>query len=440
MKRVFISWALVFFLLAFPSSVKADIAPPEQPSGPNIEPGTGFTMVRMFSEMVVIKVSADTPTDSLGRAKVTASFDMRNLGTESETLQVRFPIAADDGWGNLREITDVQVKVAGRTAATKRVTGISQTYGGEEIPWVQFPVTFPAGESVKIQVSYTLEASGMGPFIWFTYTLSTGSGWQGTIGSADLIVELPYEATRQNVILATDSGFPNTLQNGILHGRYVIWNYVNFEPEEWDDFKVELVAPSAWEKVLKYQAITASSPKDGESWGILAKAYKQLVFSPKYGFGLHGDTQPDTPTRELYALSKQAYENAVTLKPNDPLWHAGYAELLANYAYWGHWRMNTTAEAQEALRQIKKALELAPNDSAVKEMAQNIYFLLPDGMTQKSDNTYDYPWLTASPQPPTPTVSVRTPTPQATPTVPPVAFNYPRSTNTTASIARTSAE
>lgn len=410
MNRALISCVLVLFLLVFPSSVKADIAPPEQPSGPNIEPGTGFTMVRMFSEMVVIKVSADTPTDSLGQAKVTASFDMRNLGTENETLQVRFPIAADDGWGNLREIQNVQVKVAGKTVPTQRITGISQTYGGEEIPWVQFPVTFPAGESVKIQVSYSLEASGMGPFIWFTYTLSTGSGWQGTIGSADLIVELPYEATRQNVILGTDSGFPTNVQDGILHGRYVIWNYVNFEPEEWDDFKVELVAPSVWEKVLKYQSITAASPNDGESWGILGKAYKQLVFSPKYGFGLHGDDQPDVPTRELYKLSKQAYQKALEFKPNDPLWHAGYADLLANYAYWGHWRMNTTPEAQEAMRQIQKALELAPNDSTVQEMAQNIYFLLQDGMEQKSDNTYDYLWLTASPMPPTPTVALSTPT------------------------------
>jgi hypothetical protein len=414
MKRVLIVLILVICALVFTSPVKADIAPPEQPSGPNIEPGTGFTMVRMSSELVVIKVSAETPKGSLGHAAVTASFNMHNLGTEDEKLQVRFPVAADDGWGNLREIKNVAVKVEGSTLPTRRITGVSQTYGGEEIPWVQFPVAFPAGKDVHVQVSYTLEASGMDPFIWFTYTLSTGAGWQGTIGSANIIVELPYTATPQNVMMGSaNSEFTNTVQNGVLHGRNVIWNFVNFEPEEWADFKVELVAPSAWQEVLKYQAITASSPNDGENWGLLARAYKQLVFSPRRGFGLHGDTLPEFPTRELYRLSRQAYTKALALKPEDPLWHAGYADLLAQYAYWGHWSMNTIPEAQEAMRQIKTALALAPDNLQVQEIAQSVYFNLEDGMVQTGENTYDYPWLTASP---TPTITP-TPTPTISPTL-----------------------
>jgi hypothetical protein len=41
---------------------------------------------------------------------------------------------------------------------------------------------------------------------------------------------------------------------------------------------------------------------------------------------------------ELYELSVEAYETAVALLPEDALWHAGFADLLATHAYWTAWR------------------------------------------------------------------------------------------------------
>ena len=85
---------ILFALLALPAPAYADIAPPAQPPGVNPEPGDEATQVRMLGETVLLDVSPGSTSDSLGRARVTADFTMRNLGNETEHLEVRFPISA----------------------------------------------------------------------------------------------------------------------------------------------------------------------------------------------------------------------------------------------------------------------------------------------------------------------------------------------------------
>jgi hypothetical protein len=436
MKRLLIA-VVILLLLAFPSPVKADVAPPEQPSGTNPEPGSEATQVRMAAETVLIDVLADTPTGSLGQARVHTDFIMRNLGVQTETMAVRFPISSNDGFSHYPEIKNITVKVEGSSVATRQITGKDPRYGVDDVPWVEFPATFQPGKDVDIQVDYTLEASGMFPFIWFTYIFSSGAGWKDSIGSADLTVRLPYPVTDQNVTYETDPAYtyPGDAKKGFVSDNEIHWSYQNFEPTANDNFRIELVAPSAWQKVLKSQAYTAQYPNDGEGWGILGKAYKQLVFSPKRGLGIHGKDYLDTPTGELYRLSKQAYDKAVTLKPDDPLWHAGYADLLANYAYWGKWSTDTTGEAQQAMREIQKALALAPADRQVQDIAFELASYFQDGMVHNG-STYIYLWLTASPIPPTPTLDISLPALVDTPapTLMPQIAQSPSSTPEVAAI------
>lgn len=65
-----------------------------------------------------------------------------------------------------------------------------------------------------------------------------------------------------------------------------------------------------------------------------------------------------------------------------------------------------TPETYRALNEIRLALDLAPNDSVVQRIAENISYMFPDGMKQNGTR-YDFPWLTATPTPlpPTPTVA-----------------------------------
>ncbi len=121
-------------------------------------------------------------------------------------------------------------------------------------------------------------------------------------------------------------------------------------------------------------------------------------------------------------LSVDAYGKAVELKPNDPLWHAGFANLLGIHAYYASQEgENTTDEMLRSMQEIQRALEISPNDPKVKEIAESIYYLFPDAIKQY-ESGYEFLWLTATPEPP---ASTETP---IEPTLTPPATTSPLST------------
>ena len=401
MKRLL--WAILLgILMAFPSAARADMAPPAHPPGSSLEPGAETTQVRMLAETVLIEVQASAPQGSLGQAHVTADFTLRNLGTESETMAARFPIGASDGFFAVNQLSDLQVRLNGKAASTRPITG-EDPYGSSElVPWVEFDVTFPPAQDVQAQVKYTLEATGEYPFVWFKYILASGAGWRDSIGSADLIVRLPYEANDQNVLTDPDQTYYSTSPGGSFAGDAITWHHDDLEPVFEDNFEVELVMPSAWEMILTERRNVEKNPGDGETWGRLGKLYKEMTFSSR-GKGFRHDAEaPDAGAAELYQLSVQAYEKSVELLPKDALWHAGFAELLAYHAYFSPFSgENTIDEALRGLGEIHTALELAPADSKVVEIAEEISSYFPQGM-ERDGAGFAFPWLTAAPPPPTP--------------------------------------
>ena len=421
--RRFVVLSVMFILFIFPSSAAADIAPPAQPPGSNLQPGNETTQVQMLAETVLIDVQAGAPSKSLGQAHVTASFTMHNQGDQAETMAVRFPVSASDGYFSYPTIKDLRVKVDNETVLTRDIQGEDPYHSPNPVPWAEFDVNFPPGQDVQIQVAYTLEASGEYPFIWFKYILSTGAAWKDTIGKADLIVRLPYPASNQNFLYDPGSSYSSTTPGGVISGNEIRWHYDDLEPTTDNNFEVLLVMPSAWKTVLTEQANVKQNPNDGEAWGRLGKIYKEVTFSSRgKGFRLGS---MDLGGQDLYQLSQQAYEKAVSLKPGDPLWHAGFAELLAYHAYFLNMDgVDTTDEALRALHEIRQALELAPNDPKVQEIAAEISYDFPEGMKPNGDS-FDFPWLTSTPLPPTPIVeniiSTETPLPEITFTPSPVA-------------------
>jgi tetratricopeptide (TPR) repeat protein len=416
---------LLLVLLAFPSDVRADVAPPIYPPGSNPQPGAEITQVRMAAETVVIEVQKDTEPQSLGRARVTADFTMHNLGAADESMAVRFPITGNDGRGEYPEIGNLLITVDGNQVRHRLANYPEVDYPNQElVPWAEFDVNFPAGQDVSIRVAYDLKGSGYYPFTAFYYILETGAGWKDTIGSANMILRLPYEASPQNVIMNVQIGWAETTPGGVFQGNEVRWRFDDFEPGENQpvrNMEFALVASAAWQTVLNARANVERSPNDGEAWGRLAKAYKEIFFQGK-GY------RNDAGGQELYQLSVEAYEKCLSLKPNDAQWHAGFADLLAERAMWDSWFSDPTPETFRALEEIHTALDLAPNDPLVREIAQNITYMIPDGITQNGDD-FDFPWLTQTPTalPPTPTMipleestatplAIPTDTPQAEPT------------------------
>ena len=412
MKRIF-RWMLlgiVVVTLIVPSKVRADVAPPSQPPGSNPQPGGEGTEVRMMAETVLIEVLANNAADRLGQAKVTADFTMRNLGSAEESMGVRFPLSSDNGFGEYPELRDLNVKVNGKTVTTKRIMEEDPIWGSDPVPWAEFDTTFPPNQDVQIQVSYLLDGTGEYPYVAYFYILHTGEGWNGTIGSADIIVRLPYEANQFNVIFDEQIGWSQTTAGGVVNGSEIRWHFEDLEPDRSNDFELSIVNPAVWQGILREQASVQANPNDGESWGRLGKLYKEILFYRR-------DFRRDAGGRQLYPLGIEADENAVRLLPDDALWHAGFADLLAVHAYYSQWEGgNVVPEILRSMQEINIALGLAPTDPKVKEIAEKIYWLFPDG-AELLESGYDFLWLTATPIFETPTTipALPTETPQVTP-------------------------
>lgn len=401
----------LFFLFVFTAPVQADIAPPAPPPGANLHPGDESTQVRMAAETVLIVVQPASTPDRDGRARVIASFSMLNLGENPETLAVRFPISANDGWYNYPEITDLGVKVNGVSTGTRRITIPDPKDNNYPLPWAEFEVTFPTGREVNIEVTYTLTGIREYPYVNFEYLLETGAGWNGTIGSADLTVRLPYETNPFNVLVDYGWGMSATSPGAILSGREIRWHYENLEPTSADNLSVALLMPSAWNEVLTEQANVARNPQDGEAWGRLGRIYKITS-------RLRKEFRSDAGGQELFELSIAAYERATALLPNDALWHAGFAELLFDGYYWEEYSRFEKPGMLRALQELAYAYALDQNEPFILELVDEVHYALPDGLSKEGDVPV-FLWLTATPtlQPSsTPTTSS---TPQPTPTLEP---------------------
>ena len=423
MKPVYRLMALILVaaVLAVPSNVYADIAPPSHPPGSNPGPGGEGTEVRMMAETVLIEVLSNNATDRLGQARVTADFTMRNLGSKTESMDVRFPISSSNGAGEYPEIKGLNVKVDDKIISTKRIMEDDPAWSAVPVPWAEFNTTFPPDQDVQIQVSYLLDGTGEYPFVAYYYVLHTGEGWKGTIGSADIIVRLPYEANQFNVIFDEQIGWSQTTAGGAINGREIQWHFEDFEPDRSNDFELSIVNPAVWQNIMREQTNLQAKPNDGESWGRLGKLYKEILFYRR-------DFRRDRGGQELYRLSVDAYEKALALLPDDALWHAGFADLLSVHAYYSQWEGgDVTPEILRSMQEIDIALGLSPKDAKVNEIALDMYYLFPDAIT-RLESGLDFPWLTATPvvesplvdapASPTPTIEVP-PTPAFTATAVP---------------------
>jgi hypothetical protein len=402
----------VLCLLAVSSVSQADVAPPQQPPGFNPEPGSEITQVRMLAESVAIDVLAVEPA----RAHASAVFTMHNLGSETENLAVRFPIAANDGRFNLIEIKNLKIKVDGQAVTYERIQGPEPNFGFEDesAPWAVFDVNFPPGEDVEISVTYDLDGTGYEEETRtsFYYILSTGAGWNGTIGSGEIILRLPYDASPQNVILDEYQDMPQ------FSGREVRWFFTELEPTPSDNLSFEIVKPAVWEQVIRSLEDIARNPQDGEAYGYLGKAYKQAYFAAPKRF-----PRTDPGAAGLFELSREAYKKAVTLKPDDGLWHAGYAELLLDNRFWQDFQdQSYTDDLHLGLQELDLAWQLAPDEEKVLELVDRYSYSYPDYIVRKPDGSPDFLSLTSTPQF---TAEINVPADTATPTDTPVPTSRP---------------
>jgi len=399
---------LAFFcVLLLYSTVHADVAPPESPPGVIISPGSESTQVRMVSEVVVLTIISSG--NQVGKAKTTATFLMRNMGSTEETIAVRFPLTFGEAlyYDNLYpEISDFKVEIGGRLVQTTRITSLDEN-SGKQIPWASFSVNFPVAEDVTIKVIYTTDGFGYPPFLTYRYILETGAGWKDSIGSGDIIIQMPYPASSQNVLNYETSGFSQVAGAPVYSGNEVRWHFENLEPTNFENFQIDLIAIPAWKKVLTERENSSLNPKDGEAWGRLGKAIKEVLRYPK------GYLRDDEAGKQLYQEAVLAYEQAVTLLPNDALWHYGYADLLWSHYFFSEYFSGTQdySELTRLVDEIRISLKINPNNQDVKDLADWISGSLPWAVSE-SGQGYDFIVLTATP---TQIPSTATQAPEVTP-------------------------
>jgi hypothetical protein len=395
--RVFSIWAgavtlALFGLVVLFASASADIAPPESPPGVVIAPGSESTQVRMVSEVVTLTLISSG--DLIGKVKTEAVFIMHNQGSSDERLDVRFPL----NFGNalyykdvFPEISDFKAQVEGRAVTTTRtISKLNPT--GSDIPWASFPVTFPAGVDVKIRAEYTTQGFGYDnePFRYFKYILETGAGWKDTIGSGELIVRLPFDATPQNVVISRGEGFSQVAGEPVYSKNEARWRFENLEPTTNDNFEVELVSLPSWKNILVERQNTSNNPKDGEAWGRLGKAIKTAITFPK------GYLREDAGGLELFDEAVAAYTKSVTILPNDALWHYGFAELLWSHYFYSSNESRDISEMAKLVNELRLSLQIDPTNQKVNDLVKNVSVSYPWALA-KTNTGYDFLVLTATP-------------------------------------------
>ena len=312
-----------------PLPVRADAGPqPLLPGGSSIKPGEE-TPIQMTDEIVVMNVRTATEADNAliklnptiyglsqpswfkAIAEVKADFTMKNPTNDAVSMTVWFPLASaleNAGWNSDQageiapRIESFQVSVEG-TPLEYTVSKLPNPKGADKppLPWASFPVTFPGKEETVIHVSYMvpLQPSYVGNEVALYYVFQTGAGWAGSIGTAELIVNLPYPASRETMS-GKNSPFPGGISKptpadlppgAVLEGNQVHWTWTNFEPAAKDDFAIWLLRPGKWEELEAARAAVKAKPQDGQAWLDLATTYHSLslywtnvylLFSPYY--------------------------------------------------------------------------------------------------------------------------------------------------------------
>ena len=224
---------IILTIISLHTNLFADIAP-NPIKAKSICP-KDQTSIRMESEKVIIDLYNDSSV-------VKCLFNMKNLG-DQEKLQIGFPEMRFHYYrqkSKVDEATRFQVKENGivvnldfsdslrfNAEYRKKV----ESYQIKE-EWYLWESEFQQGESKTIEVQYSL------PFgmlyktneRFFTYLLSTGANWKGTIGKAEIIINLK-DIVKDSIISINPPNYE-------IIDNQIIWTFWDLEPTTNDDIKV----------------------------------------------------------------------------------------------------------------------------------------------------------------------------------------------------------
>lgn len=228
MKTIFINLLLMIICASY---AYADIAPnPIKAKGITTSEPTTISMV---SERVIVDLYRDSSV-------VECYFNMKNEG-KKQKVNIGFPEMYFHHWkgidysnfhhdfvvhDNGKEVSKVDFYVPKKNKDLGK-----SNLGGEEQPWYLWKSTFDEAGTKTIRVRYTLPNGQMYKSSrYFTYLLSTGSGWMGAIDTAEVIITLKD--------FSPDLMLKITPENYTIEGNRMYWRFLNLEPTANDDIKI----------------------------------------------------------------------------------------------------------------------------------------------------------------------------------------------------------
>ena len=351
--------------------IHADMAPPAQPPGSLPEPAS-TTKVQMVSEIVDIQVQNTGPLYYANsnrmavNASVQAKFFMKNQGESDEKMNARFPLSNyrhwGDGYSGNPEIQNLKIR-ANEKVMEWTVSEEPQSAGKESpfIRWANFSITFPAGATVEVEMSYQMQSTGWLPVAEFGYILETGAGWYGPIGDGVINLILPYDAVPGENVNVRESS-PGSEING---GNVISWVFRDLEPTPKDNWHVEIIAPETWQTILSLMEKSSEEPEN-ETWlNQLIEKYSTII----YGQGLW---VINPGYIEMAKECQTAYEKLIEIKADDARVLAEYAGLL--YAMYQN--TDTPVVDKPGIEEIYDALNQAylvdPENMEVNQLYQEL--------------------------------------------------------------------
>ncbi|MEE4195581.1 MAG: hypothetical protein V2J07_10330 [Anaerolineae bacterium] len=341
-------------------SVHADMRPPLPPGGGNVSTETD-TWVQLVFETVLLDVRQEmaydyyTDQDELQYiVRVTADFTLLNYSDETETMEAVFPLTSIDPSASYSGSTvfDFSVEVEGVPVEWVPIESelCPYTLYEDGCIWGQFPVTFPPDEMVNVTVNYGTYLGDVGAglgYRYVTYILTTGAAWHGPIWEADIILQLPYEATEQTVVdldyYPWDVDVPE--QEPVFDGNQVRWNYHSFEPDR--NWGIYFADPAQWVRIEELQRMVDEEGESAQLLGEMGQIYWNMCLSK-------GMYEPALAWLGDNAMA--AYLAAIELDPENPYLHGEYAEVLLGIGSHERYTLNSIEKLEQAIEQYELAV------------------------------------------------------------------------------------
>src|SRR5262245_13105749 len=168
--------------------------------------------------MVAEYVHAELHVDSV---RVECVFYLKNAGPATR-VTIGFPEMATGGIDRPSHFTEFRSWVDGDEIRIEPIDAPAEIPEGEHMTWWVKEVSFEKGATRVIRDRYVAPPGGMSDGThWFQYILYTGASWAGSIGVADIVVDL--EAGAELLPLVGPSPPRRS-------GNELSWHFQQFEP------------------------------------------------------------------------------------------------------------------------------------------------------------------------------------------------------------------